>query len=293
MKVTIIASLFIILTGTVHEVFAQRASVHIRQSFETAEKKGKPADFSFTLPDNGDDSFIIDGAIGLMIPVNSIQSLSPYIELHRNTQIEKEHFTAGYGAVYNTRFNTGLLVDANHYINLSVKWHEDREQDLNSFRARLRWSPFIIPILNPPFDWLLPTTDDWAYIGNNQNFHITHNIAAGFEHQENVNPDDELNNGSLSRFFGQYTLTLIPFADEFDEKVYFDLNLEQRWELRSSIETELKDSHTYFDISGNYIIAGTMNAAKAVLSVTRVYGENPWTGLRKQAFTKVSVKVKI
>lgn len=274
-------------------LFAQGVAVQIRQSFETAQKKGKPADFSFTVPDNGEDSFHIGGAAGLMIPLNGIHSLTPQVELNRNTQIEKELFTFGYGVVFNTRVNTNFPVDTNHYFTISGSRHRDYEKDLNSWRARLRWSPFIIPILNPPFDWLLPTTDDWAYIGQKQNFHLSHNISAGFEFQKNQQPENELDNGSITRFFGEYNITLIPFADDFDEKVYLDFNLEQRFELHRSVESELKDAYTYLDFSANYIIAGTMSNSRAVLSATRVYGENPWIGLEKQAFTKVSIKIKI
>ncbi|WP_432714031.1 hypothetical protein [Pedobacter sp.] len=82
-------------------------SVELRESFGSATPRTAPVKFQFTLPKDADDSFLIDGALGIpFFDVGITQGLmlrgKIIGEYHRNTLVEEEQYT------WQTGFSTEL-----------------------------------------------------------------------------------------------------------------------------------------------------------------------------------------
>lgn len=167
-----------------------------------------------------------------------------------------------------------------------------KEASLNYF-----YTPLLSNIadLELPY-WIIPATGGASADIGNGTFAISHNIEGGIEYQNNVSSPSDSLNGSIGRLYGAYDLSFYPLAHEklLDKNLYLNFSIAYRQEYLNSTLTELSNNPTLINFSVNYIVAKDSNdGERASLSLARVDGKDPWTGLENQSFWKFTIKVKI
>lgn len=279
-------------------VFAQenRIEIQIRKSFEKAETKTKSAEANFTFPDEIDESFNVSGALGLKIPLkNDRTSLFVNGEWNRNTLIDKEQNNYSFGVDAQASTISSNLIQ--HTFTITGKYNNDLEKQVEGGKFKLLYTPLLSNIadLELPY-WIIPATGGASADIGNGTFAISHNIEGGIEYQNNVSSPSDSLNGSIGRLYGAYDLSFYPLAHEklLDKNLYLNFSIAYRQEYLNSTLTELSNNPTLINFSVNYIVAKDSNdGERASLSLARVDGKDPWTGLENQSFWKFTIKVKI
>lgn len=120
--------------------------VSLRDKAKTPQQKENGATVLYTDPSEGDASYQIDAAINLSNNSRSLNEMFSNlfsIEVHKNTQLEKETDTQLLSYKYG--YQTGARLDSGQlWNNLSfgAAWKTDNEKDTESVIASAMWVPF-------------------------------------------------------------------------------------------------------------------------------------------------------
>jgi hypothetical protein len=119
----------------------------IRKSFEASDDLQKPAEFMFTAPHEGSDSWLVDAGAAVTLGKLSAGTFTSKLtaEYHRNTLIDAEqnNFQAG----YNFNIFNGSTGGAGSFyataITGTVKYVSDKIKGDKSFAATFNFTPYI------------------------------------------------------------------------------------------------------------------------------------------------------
>ncbi|MBV8253337.1 MAG: hypothetical protein JO154_12075 [Chitinophaga sp.] len=151
-----------LLTASAQEMSSNRkkknqysSKLSIRNAFEEQSDKAEPSKASFSLPDTGKKSFLIDLGISYdmywmgLNQKNKIndKKLSPFVVFSRNTLISKEQYSyrtglAGEYAVgsRNSEPQNGDIYRSIHYLNATVQYQRNKIDTTHSFITTIYWS---------------------------------------------------------------------------------------------------------------------------------------------------------
>lgn len=161
----------------------------IRNAFEEPTDKASPAKASFTVPDTGKNSFLINLGISLDLlwtrQFNNdkifVQKLSPFAVFNRNTMIDKEQFNYKGGFAYELQFGTG---DDNHisvhYLNSALQYIRDKIDSAHSVLLTGYWSYLFNNTQHPENKFFI---NYYKMIGKSSFFYNV-SPSAGYEFQD-------------------------------------------------------------------------------------------------------------
>lgn len=121
--------------GTTGIVKTHENKLVIRNGFEEVEEKADPAQISFTIPEKGQSSFLINGGVSWEFFTkwknangkNISNKIAPFAVLQRNNMIDKEQFLYRAGGEFQTiwgKDNPNKIL--NNYINTTASYLHDR-----------------------------------------------------------------------------------------------------------------------------------------------------------------------
>jgi hypothetical protein len=294
MKKTILLLSFFLLVG--FKSFAQIDTVYfsVSKSFQSAKDKSKPAELNVTWPEDGVDSYSIDGALGVNFELADYSSIISSIEWHKNNLIEKEQDNLSLGLDFTTILNP--LGDLKNSLTIGAKYNNNKIEKLKSMRVRGLFMPLIkLAPKKDIFKILTPLTGNkWGIFKGKVS--LTHNISGALEYSNDFKAENALLNGSIARVYYSYQLKLYLFAkakDPKNERVYFDFNYEGRTEFSNTTETDTDEYISYIEYGVSYVLAKRNDKDVISMRLARVEGENPWTGLKNQEFWKLTFTLKI
>lgn len=175
-------------------------NLELRQSFGSAATRKEPVRFQFTLPDNHEDSYLIDGAVGVsffdVAITKGLDMTGKFIgEYHRNTLISEEQFTwqAGFSTSVRTRIfrNETNTTFTQFIFTPTLKYSRNVIDTLNSFVLTMD----VIPFRSSTKGINLNT---YTIRGNRKLINLL-SVFPAFELQHNYSAQDEADNGTILR----------------------------------------------------------------------------------------------
>ncbi|MEJ5962028.1 hypothetical protein [Pedobacter immunditicola] len=175
-------------------------NLELKQSFGSAATRKEPVRLQFTLPENHEDSYLIDGAIGLSffdVPLTeALDMTGKFIgEYHRNTMITEEQFTwqAGFSTSIRTRIfsNKANTTFTQLIFTPTLKYSRNVMDTLNSFVLMMDAIPFRSSATGI-------NLNTYTIRGNRKLINLL-SIVPAFELQHNYSAQEEADNGTIFR----------------------------------------------------------------------------------------------
>lgn len=267
----------------------------LRNSFESLDVKKDPAIISFTSPQNGKQSFLVDASMSLGI-TNSKSNITNFIiEYHRNTLIEKEINNYQVGVGQELLVNKNSKKDPSNirstYYNWNVKYSSNPKSNTEGIicSGQISWK----------FDKIRKNGDHkllW-----NPNKQITgkylsgfYTPTLGFEYQNNVKSDSTDLKGNVIRGTLGFSFTLSPSKNDSElgympSFLEYFMNFTYRQNL---INTTKVTQSQYTQLSTGFNFRLT-NDNKAKISLSYNKGSNPIQQLALQEYYLIALTIKI
>lgn len=293
MKTTILSLFFIgfIFTSYGQDKFFDRLT--LRQSFQSKNDKAEPAVFTYTKPKDKNESWLLNAAIGFNIlkSNNSVLTLDPYFEYHKNTLIDKiqDNWQAGISSEWQSR-DLSQKKWSPVFIT-AVKYNEDLIKNNTSFQGNIYFTPlFKGKAKKPKYFWIPNNISDFGNM-----FQFSYTPYVGLENENRIKTKEETSSGNIYRalFRVTSTLSLFPKNENLKGKLefYFD------WQYRNNFSENVNDltikEHKYITTSFNYnFFSDNEGKVFAKIGFDYTNGENPTKNFEKQSFYAVSLKVK-
>jgi hypothetical protein len=261
--------------------------LQIRESFEKAEVKTKPATANFIFPKDIENSFNVSGALGLKIPITSDRRyLFVSGQWNKNSLIDKEQNNYNLGLDFQVSTSARKLIQ--NTFSFSAKYNNDVIKKAEGGKLKILWTPLLsnISSLTIPA-WIIPATGAASIdIGKSNLLSVSHNIDLGIEYQHNTKSVADSLNGGIGRIYYSYNLSIFPLPSEslFDKTLYLNFSFAQRQEFMNKTLTKFSKRSNLIQTSLNYILAKNDDEEKATVTLAWVNGENPWVGLEKQTY---------
>lgn len=289
---------FLILTAL--QLEAQSASdpwykrISLRQSFDSKTDKARPASITYTNPDDGDESWLINIAVGLDLTPDSeeIIIINPYMEFHRNSLVDKEQYNwqAGVFAEWQTQdiFEkkwSPVLIGA-------VRFNDDRIGNVSSLQTNVYFTPlFRGKGLKAEYFWLPNTA-----VNLGKAFRFIYTPYLGLETENRLQTD--LNDASGSIYRGYFSISssmiFFPESEVLKDRFEIDLDWQYRYILGENVVIITQNDYNYFNIAFNYILYRASDGKKIVkLGFDYTTGENPARNFQDQTFYALSLKVRL
>jgi hypothetical protein len=294
MKTPILTLFFVgyALVGYSQDKFFDRLT--LRQSFQSKNDKAEPAVFTFTKPKDKDESWLLNAAIGfnLLKSGNSVLTLDPYFEYHKNTLIDKvqDNWQFGISSEWQSR-NLSQKKWSPIFI-ASIKYNEDQIKKNTSFQGNIYFTPlFKGKAKNPKYFWIPNNTSDFGNV-----FQFSYSPYIGFENENRLKTKDDSSAGNIYRalFRVTSTVSLFPKSEKLKGKFEFYIDWQYRNNFSESVENLTKTEHKFLTTSFNYTFFSTKDGKKAAkIGLDYTNGENPTKNFEQQSFYAISLKVKL
>jgi len=266
------------------------------RSFQSNSGVLKPALVSFTIPDEKENSFLINAAVGIDISSlffdrdKKLVKIYPNIEYNRNTLIDKDQDQLNLGLAFKY-----IVLNSSTFIptfTSSAKYSNDYIKEIKSFQGEI----FIAPI--------------WTGVNTSiNNFFVPGNLVKigkiGFEYIPCFGLEVEMRNkaekdsliGDIYRFVFKLesNLYLYPKCDSTGKFQYHYIEVGVDYNYRSEISNSTEDflsNNNFFKCSVNYTIFKYDNL-DAKVGLDYVWGANPNKAFEDQNYYGLSIKLKI
>jgi len=182
----------------------------IRNSFESADEKAKPASISLTMPDGKKGSYLIDVGLEYNFSEETLtggrlygQSFAPFLVFKRNTEIDQPQNTLKGGLQYQLSFGKSTD-DLNHvnYINFTAQYVRDIADSSHSVLATAYYSYLSNNIADPSKVFV----NSYHMIGKSNLFYLL-TFNAGLEAQ-NIWLTSGDKTGFQGRFMGDASMSI-------------------------------------------------------------------------------------
>jgi hypothetical protein len=294
MKKTLLIFLYIGLTFSVYsqDKFIDRFTV--RQSFQSKNDKAESAILTFTKPKEKDESWLLNAAIGfnLLKNSNSVLSVDPYFEYHKNTLIDKKQ--DNWQAGVSSEWQSSDLSKRNWspIFITSIKFNEDKIKKNTSFQGSIYLTPlFKGKAKDPKYFWIPNNTSDFGKV-----FQFSYSPYLGFENENRLKTEKDSSSGNIYRAYFRVTSTisLFPKNDKLKGKIEFCIDWQYRFNFYENVKDLTKSEHKYLTTSFNYTFFRTDDDKKsAKIGFDYTNGENPAKNFEQQSFYAISLKIKL
>lgn len=271
-------------------------NITLRQSFQSKNDKAEPAIFTYTNPEDKDESWLVNAAIGynFICSSNLVLTVDPYIEFHKNTLVDKEqeNWQAGVASEWQVRDMSKkawspILIGA-------IKYNVDKVKENNSLQGNLYFTPLF---KGKGGEW------EYFWIPNNaSNFgkfcQFVYTPYIGFENENRTKTELETASGNIYRAYFRVTtsITFLPFDTAEAVKGRFEFNFD--WQYRDVFYENVDDLNVSFH---KFITAGfsytflNIGEGKKTAKIGFDYtdGDNPSKNFEDQSFYAITLKVKL
>jgi hypothetical protein len=263
----------------------------IRQSFDSGETKAEPAEFSYTKPNDGKESYLVDLALGYDFNNSDTKSYTLFAEYHRNTLIDKEQNSFQTGFSYELFTNATFSLDATRknshrsIFNVTAKYNYNDIDTLHSAQLVADFTKFY-------------NTHSWLgkIIPHNnitlcKEFAFQYSPSISLENEYVINAPIETNKGFIMRGVGNLFVGLYPLANTLNSKLELFFNIHERYDLINSISKEERNTKL-IETGANFTILSNRKKS-AILGASYNKGSNPLKGLKEQEYVIVALKVRL
>ncbi|EZH75040.1 hypothetical protein ATO12_09950 [Aquimarina atlantica] len=267
--------------------------ITLRKSFQSKNDKAKSANFTYTNPKNKSESWLLNAAIGVNVlnDSNEVVTLSPYIEYHKNTLVDKEqdNWQTGLALEWQTRDIsikkwTPILIS-------SLKYNEDEVKDISSFQGNLYVTAIAKGKAKKAKFFYIPNT----IVDIGRIFQFVYSPYIGLENENRISAEEILSEGNIYRALLRLTsnISLFPSCDNWKDKFEFNIDWQYRYILSEDVDNFDKEQHNFFTASFNYMFFSIDDGKKtAKIGIDYTDGEDPTKNFEEQSFYAVSLKVK-
>jgi len=272
-------------------------NLELRQSFGSAATRKEPVRFQFTLPANDEDSYLIDGAVGLSFfdsPITHGLVMTGKLigEYHRNTLVKEEQFTWQAGFSTNIRTKIFRNKTNNTYTQLiftpTLKYSRNVIDTINSFVLTMDAIPFRSSTKGI-------NLNTYTLRGNRKLINLL-SVVPGFELQHNYAAQDKADNGTILRPIVKFQYNLggnknrLPVTRMIEPVKTWEASVD--YTLRYAIinSTVNKEKYTNLLATGidYYFITLPVSVS---FGITFNYGSDPLQGLKKQQYWLATISV--
>lgn len=280
------------LTSFCQDRFFDRLT--LRHSFQSKNDKAEPAVFTYTKPKDKNDSWLLNAAIGFNIlkSNNSILTIDPYFEYHKNTLIDKiqDNWQTGISSEWQSR-DLSLKKWSPIFIT-AIKYNEDQIKNNTSFQGNIYFTPlFKGKAKDPRYFWIPNNTSDFGNL-----FQFSYTPYVGFENENRIKTKEEISSGNIYRALFRVTSTfsLFPKNEKLKGKVEFIFDWQYRNNFSENVDELIIKEHKYLTTSFNYtFFSGNEGKTFAKIGFEYTNGENPTKNFEQQSFYAVNLKVKL
>ncbi len=275
------------------------SDISLVKSYQSSAGKAKPAIASFTIPDQKDNSYLINAAIGLDISSlfldrdSKLISISPHVEYNRNTLIDKEQ----------NLFISGLAFDwvipgerkFTPRIIASQKYSHNYEKQIQSLQGDILLAPKWIGFNTDFKNFWVP--DNFVKAGENGTFGFEYVPSFGleFDHRYKATADSLV--GNIYRFVAKLetNIYLFPKFDPDGKYLYYNCQLSVDYNYRNEFANSSSDplpGNDYLTVSLDYVLFKNDDVDTRI-GIDYVNGSNPNQGFEKQNYYCLSFKIKM
>lgn len=269
-------------------------NITLRQSFDSKTDKAKPANITYTNPDDGDESWLVNIALGYDLTPDSeeIIIINPYIEYHRNSLVDKEQYNWETGVFAEWQTQDIFTKKWSPVLIGAVRYNDDRIGGVQSLMSNLYFTPlFRGKGMKPEFFWLPNTA-----VKLGKAFRFIYTPYLGLETENRIQTDNSDASGSIYRGYFSISSTVVFFPDHevLKDRLEIDLDWQYRYILGENVAAITQDDYRYFNISFNYILYRASDGKRIVkLGIDYTTGENPAKNFQDQTFYALSLKVRL
>lgn len=286
-----IAILFIPAVFAFAVAGAQKPSIKIRQSFESADTKPEPATITYTNPKGKASSYLVDAAFGISAAANPRQTITGLVEYHRNTLVDEETNTLQAGLSYelfaNKEFMTGdnpAVNGATTIITSTAKYSDNRIDKVRSFQLSGEVTRLYAPGIIKGF---VPNV--WHQVG--KQLAIEYFPSVGFEYEGRFKTEEAEQKGSILRGMGKLNISIYPLSGALNNNAELFFNSAYRHDVINSTG-EADRTHPSVETGVNFVFF-RKDGKKISLGGSYNKIDDPALGKEKQEFLLIALKVKI
>jgi len=272
-------------------------NLELRQSFGSAATKKEPVKFQFTLPDNHENSFLIDGAVGLPffdVPLKKgMEMTGKFIgEYHRNTLITEEQFTwqAGLSTSIRTRIlrNKTNTTFTQLIFTPTLKYSRNVMDTVNSFILMMD----VIPFRSSTKGFNLNT---YTIRGNRKLINLL-SVVPAFELQHNYSAQNEADNGTILRPLVKFQYSIggnklrFPVTRMVEPIKTWEASVDYTIRYAIINSTVNREKYTTLLATGVDYYFLTLPVSVA-FGVSFHYGSDPLQGLKKQQYWLATLSI--
>jgi hypothetical protein len=264
--------------------------LEVRQSFGSAATEKSPARFQFTLPKNEDNSYLIDGGIGIPVTElkvgNALNGEGKVVaEYHRNSLIDEEQHTwqAGFSSTFRTKIkrNGSGTRFSQLYFTPTIKYSRNLIDTANAILFTVDFMPFRSGEKGI-------NLNTYTIRGNRNLIHLLA-LMPGMELQNNFSAKSEVDNGTILRplLKAQYLLAgnkkRSPSTNMISPEKTWEASIDYtvRYAVVNSTLTGEKFSDLLRTGIDYYFLTSPVSIS---FGFSFNYGSDPLQGLKKQHF---------
>lgn len=266
--------------------------ITLRKSFQSKNDKAEPMVITYTRPEKKSESWLMNSAIGIDLAANTekVLVMNMFVEYHKNTLVDKkqDNWQTGLNAEWQAldifEKSWSPIIIANY------NYNNNKIKKIESLQGYIYLTPlFKGRGLNPKFFWFPNTVVNFS---NFIQFFYTPYI--GYEREDRVTAQSDSLEGNINRVLMRLTpnISLFPASDRLKDKFEIGLDWQYRYNFKENVDALTDKEHKYLTISFNYTIFKTEKRS-AKIGFDYVKGENPSKGFEKQAYSAITLKVKL
>lgn len=269
-------------------------NISLRESFNSKSDKAKPASITYTNPEDGDESWLINIALGYDLTPESeeIIIVNPYIEYHRNSLVEKEQYNWEAGVFAEWQTQDIFVKKWSPVLIGAVRYNDDRIGNVQSLMSNLYFTPlFRGKGMKAEYFWLPNTT-----VKLGKAFRFVYTPYLGVETENRIQTDNSTASGSIYRGYFSISSSVVFFPEHevLKDRLEIDLDWQYRYILSENIDALTQNDYRYLNLSFNYILYRASDGKKIVkLGFDYTTGENPARNFQEQTFYALSLKVRL
>ena len=265
------------------------------KSFQKKSDKTEPSIFSFTIPKNKKNSYLINSAIGFDL-LNAFLdkyekevTLIPNFEFNRNTLIDKEQHQFLFGLSSEIPFTIKKFIPVNQ---IGVKYSNDVFNKIESIQYTFDFYPIITGVDENIRNFFYP--DNLVYASRAIGFEYIPSI--GIEGDSRYKAKKDSLEGGILRFVPKVESSIYLFPKYVEGEYQFHyFQLKATYSYRMEIINNTDDSlenNNLLNLSLNYTIHKN-DDIDAKIAIEYVKGQNPMKGLEDQEYYNLVVKIKL
>lgn len=272
------------------------------ETFDDKLKKGEPATFSATFPDTSKSNFQIQAGVGFTIIDANRADLSIIGEWHQNTLINKEQNTRQIGLNSNILIGNPLEKNFGIDVVMNGKYLNNIKEEKESIIAAIYFSPLV----GSTSSWFGSDNIFPAYEADTTGaryIQYTYNVYFGLENINYFKAKADSLKGNIFLINLRFVSHIYPLSGYFDDWIgqnqFLDLSLDYTYRndfFNSTWDSPKQRPLLKIGVGMKWNIRLKNNKKKKIetkIGYEYVNGENIITGLEKQKYQQISLKLKI